>query len=81
MPLLAEIVEGRALLETVIYSLVAAVGVTLAFSVSIYGAATMAEMRRNDRNAAAVAATLLMLAGLAVFASAIALGVIVMTTK
>ena len=77
----AEIVEGRALLETVIYSLVAGVGVTFAFSLSIYGAARAAELRRDERTLAAGAAAAVMFLGLAVCVGALALGFVVMTAK
>ena len=78
---LAEIVETKALLQTVIYSLVAAIGVTTAFSLAIYGATRAAELRREDRPALATASGVLAAVGLSACIAAIVLGVIVMTTK
>ena len=78
---LAEIVETKALLDTVIYSLAAAIGVTTAFSLAIYGATRAAELRRDDRAMLATASGVLAVAGLSACIAAIVLGVIVMTTK
>jgi hypothetical protein len=77
----AEIVEGKALLETVAYSLVAAIGVTTAFSIAIYGATRAAELRRDERPVAATASAALAGIGLITCVAAIVLGVVVMTTK
>jgi hypothetical protein len=77
----AEIVETKELLQTVAYSLVAAIGVTTAFSLAIYGVTRAAEFRRDERPIASTAAGALGALGLAVCVAAIALGVIVMTTK
>ena len=78
---LASIVDGEALLDTVIASLVAGVGVTFAFSVAIYGAVRTAELRRDDRPLAAGGAAALMALGLAVCLAAIGLGFVVMLSK
>ena len=78
---LASVVDWNALLETVWASIGAAVGVTFAYSLAIYGAARTVELRRGDRPLAAGLAASLMLVGLAVCAAAIVLGVIVMTQK
>jgi hypothetical protein len=77
----AEIVETKELLQTVAYSLVAAIGVTTAFSVAIYGVTRAAEFRRDDRPIASTAAAALGALGLAICVAAIVIGVIVMTTK
>jgi len=77
----AEIVEKKELLETVAYSLVAAIGVTTAFSIAIYGVTRAAEFRRDERPGASAAAGALGALGLAVCAAAVVLGVVVMTTK
>jgi hypothetical protein len=77
----AEIVESKALLQTVLYSLAAGVGLTFAFSVAIYGATRAVELRRDDRLLAAGAAATLMGLGLAVCAGALVLGIVVMTSK
>jgi hypothetical protein len=77
----AEIVEGKALLETVVYSLATAIGVMIAFSSAIYGATRAVELRRDERLIAAGAAAILMAVGLAVCAAALVLGFVVMTSK
>jgi hypothetical protein len=74
----ATLVDGEALLDTAVASLVAAIVVTLAACTAIYGFAMAAEMRREDRGGAAIAAgTLGILATLA-FSAVIVAGVIVM---
>jgi cytochrome c biogenesis protein CcdA len=79
--MLAVIVETKALWQTVVASLAAAVGVTFIFSVTIFGAAHFAELRRDDRPLAAAGAALVMVVGLVAFAAAIAVGIVVMTSK
>ena len=61
--MIATIVEGKELLETVVASLVAGVGVTFVFSIAIWGVARFADLSRNERPLAAGAAAAL--AGLA----------------
>jgi hypothetical protein len=78
---LAEIVESKELLETVAYSFGAAVGVTTAFSVAIYGVTRAVEFRRDERPFASTAAGALGALGLAISVAAVVLGVIVMTAK
>jgi type IV secretory pathway component VirB8 len=78
---LATLVEGKELLETVVASTVAGIGVTLVFSVAIWGVARFADLSRNERPLAAAAAALA--AGLALVATVaiVVLGIIVMTSK
>jgi predicted transporter len=78
---LATIVDWSALLDTVWASFAAGVGITFAFSASIYGAVRFAELRRDDRPVAAGLAAGLMLFGLLFSLAAIALGVVEMTRK
>jgi hypothetical protein len=79
--LAGSIVDTKALLQTVGYSLAAGIGVTLIFSIAIFGVARFAEMGREGRTVSAVAfGALAVLAG-AAFAAAIVLGIIVMTSK
>jgi hypothetical protein len=75
---LGTIVDVEALLDTAVASIVAAVIVTLSASLAIYGFATAAEMRRIDRDLAAVGAGVLAAASSLVFAATIALGIYVM---
>ncbi|GIK77547.1 MAG: hypothetical protein KJ006_04500 [Thermoleophilia bacterium] len=74
----ATIVDVEALLDTAVASVVAAVIVTLSASLAIYGFATAAEMRRTDRDLAAIGAGVLAAASSLVFAATIALGIYVM---
>ena len=77
----ATIVEGKELLQTVVASLVAGVGVTFIFSVAIWGVARFADLNRNQRPLAAAAA--LGAAGLALVATlaVVVVGIIVMSSK
>ena len=77
----ATVVEWDALLETVWASFAAGVGVTFAFSVSIYGTVRFVELRRDERPLAAGLAVTLAVLGLCVSVAAIALGVVEMTRK
>jgi hypothetical protein len=79
--MLATIVDTQALLETVVASAVAGVGVTLIFSVAILGASRFAESSRNGRPVTAVAFGVLALVALLVAAVAVTVGIIVMTHK
>jgi len=78
---LATLVEGKELLETVVASTVAGIGVTFVFSVAIWGVARFADLSRNERPLAAAAAALA--AGLALLATVaiVVLGILVMTSK
>ena len=78
---LATLVEGKELLETVVASTVAGIGVTFVFSVAIWGVARFADLSRNERPLAAAAAALA--AGLALVATVaiVVLGIIAMTSK
>lgn len=78
---LATLVEGKELLETVVASTVAGIGVTFVFSVAIWGVARFADLSRNERPLAAAAAAFA--AGLALVATVaiVVLGIIVMTSK
>jgi hypothetical protein len=78
---MAVVVETKELLETVVASAVAGVGITVIFSVAIWGVARFADLSRNERPVAAgMAATLAALAGLATLA-AVVLGIVIMSSK
>jgi hypothetical protein len=77
----ATIVEGKELLETVVASLVAGVGVTFVFSIAIWGAARFADLSRNERPLAAGAALFATGLALAGTLAAVVAGIIVMTKK
>ena len=74
----ASVVDGQALLDTAIASLVAAIVVTLAACTAIYGIGMAAEMRREDRGGAAFAAGALGIAAALAFTAMIVAGIIVM---
>lgn len=78
---MAVVVETKELLETVVASVVAGVGITVIFSVAIWGVARFADLSRNERPVAAgAAATLAALAGLVTLA-AVAFGIVIMSSK
>jgi len=77
----ATIVESKELLQTVVASLVAGVGITVVFSVAIWGAARFADLSRGERpTAAAAAAGLAVLAGLVTLAG-VAYGIVIVASK
>lgn len=78
---MAVLVETKELLQTVVVSLVAGVGITVVFSVAIWGTARFADLNRNERPLAAGAAAAV--AGLAALATVAALvyGIVIMTNK
>jgi len=81
MPVLAEIVETKELLQTVVFAFVAGVGVTVIFSVAIWGVARFVDLSQEERPVAAGAAA--GVAGLALLAvvAAVVIGVVAMTGK
>jgi hypothetical protein len=79
--MIATVVETKALLDTVLASVVAGVGVTTVFAILIFGVARSADMVRDDRPVAAAAAGGLAVISLLVVTAAIVLGIGVMTSK
>ena len=80
--MMAVVVETKELLETVAASWSAGVGVTVVFSVAIWGAARFVELSRNERPlAAAAAAAVGVLALLATHRRGRRSALIVMTSK
>jgi hypothetical protein len=79
--MIATIVEGKELLETVVASAVAGVGVTVVFSFAIWGVARFVELGRSDRPLAAGAAAAVAVLALAFTAAAVVIGIIAMTSK
>jgi Na+-translocating ferredoxin:NAD+ oxidoreductase RnfA subunit len=81
LPGFAEIVETKELIQTIVYAFGAGVGVTVIFSVAIWGAARFTDLSQEERPlAAGAAAAVAALALLAVLA-AVVVGVVVMTSK
>jgi len=78
---IASIVDTNDLLQTVAYSSAAGIGVTLIFSLGIYGSTRFADYSRDGRRLEAALSGAL--AVLAVFATigVLVMGVIVMTQK
>ena len=76
----ATIVESRELLQTVVASLVGGVGITVVFSVAIWGSARFADLSRGERPAAAAAAALAVFAGLVTLAG-VAYGIVIVASK
>jgi hypothetical protein len=79
--MLATVVETKDLLDSVIASLAAGVGITAAFAVLIFGVTRSADMARDERPVLATAAGALAVIALAVVIGAIVLGIVVMTRK
>ncbi len=78
---LAVVVETKELLETVAASVIAGVGLTVIFSIAVYGATRFADFSRDERPAAAGAAVALAALALAACIAAVVVGVLVMTSK
>ncbi len=77
----ATLIEGKELLDTVLYSLVAGIGLTLVFSLAVWGATRFSEFSRDERNLAAGGAAALTLLALIATAAAVIFGIVVMTSK
>jgi hypothetical protein len=78
---LATVVEWGDLLDVVWTAAVAGVGVTCAFAFVILGATRAVDLQRHGRPAEAGIYGLLGIAALLVFAAAVVLGIIAMTSK
>jgi hypothetical protein len=78
---LATVVDWDAMLKTVVAAFIAGVGLTLVFSVAIFGAARFAELNRDGRRAGATLFGALTIVALTAVAAAVAIGIIVMTRK
>ena len=74
-------IEGKELLQTVLASVIAGVGITVVFSVAIWGAARFADLSRSERPVAAGAAATVGVLALVITLGGIALGIVVMTSK
>ena len=79
--MIATLVEGKELLETVGASVVAGIGVTFVFSVAIWGVARFADLTRNERPLAAGAAALVACLALVATVGIVVVGIIAMTSK
>jgi cation transporter-like permease len=79
--LLATVVETKELLQTVIYATVAGIGLTLVFSLAIWGATRFADLSRDERPLAAAAAAVLAGAALLACLAAVVVGIVVMAQR
>ena len=77
----ATIVDWSDLLQTIGASIVAGVGITIAFSIVIWGTARFADLRREGRTAEAGLPLTVSGIALAVVAAGVVFGIVVMTTK
>jgi hypothetical protein len=77
----ATLVEWQELLETVVASVLAGVGVTAIFAIGIWGVGRFADLTRDEKTLAASAAAAVAAAALACVAAALVFGIIVMTRK
>lgn len=77
----ATIVDWGDLLQTIGASIIAGIGITVAFSVVIWGGARFADLRREGRTAEAGLPLTLSGLALAVVVAGVVFGVVVMTTK
>lgn len=77
----ATIVSGTTLVELVLGALAAALGVTIAFSLVIYGATRAGDMRRAERAGAAAGYVALAALALAASAAIVAYGLFLTVAK
>ena len=79
--MIATIVDTEELLETIVYASIAGIGITLIFSLGIYGSTRLADFSRDGRRLeASLAGALAVIAVLATIAALI-FGIVVMTQK
>jgi hypothetical protein len=79
--LLASLVDADALLKSVAAAAVAGLGVTLIFSLALYGAVRFTDLSRDERRFAAAVAAAVAVAGAIAFIGAVVVGIVVMTQK
>ncbi len=78
---LATIIEVTEMLDTVLYSSLAGIGITAVFSVAIYGAVRYADFTSENRQAAAFGAAVLAVIGIALSLAVVIAGLVVMLRK
>jgi hypothetical protein len=79
--LASSVVDWKTLGKVVLWSFATGVGITLAFSIAILGAARFADRRRDGRAIEATGYAVLLGVGLAVVAAAVVIGIVVMAKK
>lgn len=75
----AALVPAEALLETVIASALAGIGVSFAFALAIWGVARLAEHSREERPLAAAVSAVLAAAGLTSAGAAVIVGLVLVS--
>lgn len=75
---LATVIEWDALGKTIAASLIGGVGIISAFSIAIYGAASLDDRRRSGQTLAALGAGALLVGGLLVSVGGIIIGLVVL---
>ncbi|HEU5142349.1 MAG TPA: hypothetical protein VFU04_04245 [Solirubrobacterales bacterium] len=78
--MLATVVHTDELLQTVAASVVAGVGITVVFSIAIWGAARFVDLSSNERPVAAGAAAVVGVLALVATLAAVVVGIVVMTS-
>lgn len=78
--MIATLVAGTELLETVIASVIAGIGVTFAFSVAIWGVARFIDLSGGERQVAAAGAAVVACLGIVSVGAALVIGIVVMTS-
>jgi hypothetical protein len=79
--MLATLVDTKALLQSVLASVIAGIGISTAFAILIFGISRSADLARNERVALATAAGTLAALAFLVVAGSIVLGIVVMAQK
>jgi hypothetical protein len=79
--MIATLVEGKDLLQTVGASVVAGVGITFVFSIAIWGIGRFADLSRSERPLAAGAAGAVAALALLAVAGTVVAGIVVMSSK
>ena len=77
----SSVVDWNALGKVVVYSLIAGVGVSMAFGLAVRGTIRFADLRRDGRVPESTVYLVLAVAGLAVSAAAVAYGIYLLTQK
>jgi hypothetical protein len=79
--MMAVLVETKELAQTIVASVVAGIGITVVFSIAIWGVGRYADFNRDERPLAAGAAAALAGGALVATLGAVVFGIVVMTSK
>ena len=79
--MLATVVETKQLLQTIAVSVIVGVGLTIVFSIAVYGATRFADLSRDERPVAATAAIVAAVVAFLACIAAVVVGIVVMTNK